>query len=127
MIIQSIRRFGTFYGDSLLVDFPTRSGNKLNLCQVADKLTERVASLFEPDENGARKSYDKHNWFYQRPENRDLILFYEYFHGDTGQGLGASHQTGWTALIAELLTEYYQSTKNAVVLKTEEKASLAKN
>jgi hypothetical protein len=94
---------------------------------VADKLTERVASLFEPDKKGARKAYDTHNWFYQRPENRDLILFYEYFHGDTGQGLGASHQTGWTALIAELLTEYYQSTKNAVALKSEEKASLAKN
>jgi hypothetical protein len=127
MIIQSIRRYGTFYGDSLLVDFPTRSGNKLNLCQVADKLTERVASLFTPDEKGARKAYDKHNWFYQRPENRDLILFYEYFHGDTGQGLGASHQTGWTALIAELISEYHQSTKNTTAVPESERAALAKN
>jgi hypothetical protein len=128
MIIQSIRRFGTFYGDSLLVDFPTRSGNKLNLCQVADKLTERVASLFEPDAKGGRKAYDMYNWFYQRPENKDLILFYEYFHGDTGQGLGASHQTGWTALVAELISEYHQSIKkNAAVPNQEEKATLAQN
>jgi hypothetical protein len=127
MIIQSIRRYGTFYGDSLLVDFPTRSGNKLNLCQVADKLTERVASLFVPDEKGGRKAYDKHNWFYQLHENRDLILFYEYFHGDTGQGLGASHQTGWTALIAELISEYHQSTKNTTAVPESERAALAKD
>jgi hypothetical protein len=109
MIIQSIRRYGTFYGDSLLVDFPTRSGNKLNLCQVADKLTERVISLFQRDEEGKRKTYDTYNWFYERPENEHLIQFFEYFHGDTGHGLGASHQTGWTALIAELIAEYAQN------------------
>lgn len=109
LIIQSIRRYGNFYGDSLLVDFPTRSGNKLNLCQVADKLTERVISLFQKDEEGRRKTYDTYNWFYERPENEHLIQFFEYFHGDTGHGLGASHQTGWTALIAELVSEYAQN------------------
>lgn len=109
MIIQSIRRYGRFYGDSLLVEFPTRSGIRLNLCQVADKLTERVISLFQKDEEGKRKVYDTYNWFYERPENENLILFFEYFHGDTGHGLGASHQTGWTALIAELIREYAQN------------------
>jgi hypothetical protein len=105
LIIQSIRRYGDFYGDSLLVEFPTGSGNRINLCQVADELTDRVVSLFRRDEEGNRRLYNSHNWFFQRPENKDLVLFYEYFHGDTGRGLGASHQTGWTALVATLIME----------------------
>jgi hypothetical protein len=106
LIIQSIRRYGTFYGDTLLVDYPTGSGNKMNLCQVADELTRRVLSLFIKDPNGDRSIYGPYNWFYKQPENKDLVLFYEYFHGDSGRGLGASHQTGWTALVAELIREY---------------------
>jgi hypothetical protein len=105
LIIQSIRKFGTFYGDSLLVECPVGSGIKMNLEQVADELTKRVISLFERDAEGNRKIYDRYNWFYKKPGNEHLVLFYEYFHGDTGKGLGASHQTGWTALIAELITE----------------------
>ncbi|MGB8192890.1 MAG: hypothetical protein WCF67_13260, partial [Chitinophagaceae bacterium] len=57
------------------------------------------------DDEGKRRLYNSHNWFYQRPENADLVTFYEYFHGDTGRGLGASHQTGWTALVATLIAE----------------------
>ena len=106
LIIQSIRRYGTFYGDSLLVEYPTGSGIKINLCRVADELTKRVISLFSKDAEGKRRIYEKYNWFYQLPENEHLVLFYEYFHGDTGKGLGASHQTGWTALVAELISEY---------------------
>lgn len=105
LIIQSIRRYGDFYGDNLLVEFPTGSGNRINLCQVADELTDRVVNLFRKDEEGNRRLYNSHNWFFQQPENKDLILFYEYFHGDTGRGLGASHQTGWTALVATLIME----------------------
>ena len=74
--------------------------------QVADELTKRVISLFEKDEEGKRKTYGDYNWFYQKPGNEHLILFYEYFHGDNGKGLGASHQTGWTALVAQLISEY---------------------
>jgi hypothetical protein len=106
LIIQSIRRYGDFYGDSLLVECPTRSGNKMNLSQVADELTRRVISLFEKDEEGKRRLFSEYNWFYQQPGNEHLVLFYEYFHGDSGKGLGASHQTGWTALVAELISEY---------------------
>jgi hypothetical protein len=106
LIIQSIRRYGTFYGDTLLVDYPTGSGNKMNLCQVADELTRRVVSLFVTDASGDRSIYGPYNWFYKQPENEDLVLFYEYFHGDSGRGLGASHQTGWTALVAELIRDY---------------------
>jgi hypothetical protein len=106
LIIQSIRKYGEFYGDSLLVECPTGSGVKMRLDQVADELTRRVIGLFEKDKNGKRDLYGEYNWFYEQPGNEDLVLFYEYFHGDTGKGLGASHQTGWTALVAELISEY---------------------
>jgi hypothetical protein len=68
-------------------------------------LTERVVSLFVPDEKGKRKLHAEYNDFYSRPGNEHLVLFYEYFNGDTGRGLGASHQTGWTALVANLLND----------------------
>ena len=107
LIIQSIRKYGKFYGDNLLVECPVGSGIKMNLEQVADELTKRVLSLFQKDKEGKRKIYgNDYNWFYQKPGNENLILFYEYFHGDNGRGLGASHQTGWTALVAELISEY---------------------
>jgi hypothetical protein len=113
LIIQSIRKYGEFYGDSLLVEYPTGSGNKLNLTEVANELTRRVISLFEMDKSGNRRLYGKYSWFYKQPGNEHLLTFYEYFHGDTGTGLGASHQTGWTALVAELISEYGEKTKYA--------------
>ncbi len=105
IIIQSIRKYGEFYGDNLLVEYPTGSGIKMNLDAVADELTQRVISLFEKDAEGKRRLYGEYNWFYQQPGNEHLVLFYEYFHGDSGKGLGANHQTGWTALVAELISE----------------------
>ena len=105
LIIQSIRQFGKFYGDGLLVEYPAGSGKKHNLEQVADQLTERVVSLFKKDKTGSRPLHGKHNWFYKKPGNENLLLFYEYFHGDSNHGLGASHQTGWTSRVAELITE----------------------
>jgi hypothetical protein len=106
LIIQSIRRYGDFYGEHLLVECPTGSGIKMNLSQVADELTRRVISLFEKNKEGDRPIFGEYNWFYNKPGNEQLMLFYEYFHGDTGKGLGASHQTGWTSLVAELISEY---------------------
>lgn len=111
LIIQSIRKYGEFYGDDLLVEYPKASGITMNLCDVADELTRRVISLFEKDAEGNRRCYGKYNWFYQQPGNEHLVLFYEYFHGDSGTGLGASHQTGWTALVAELISEYGKTGK----------------
>ncbi|HYF29640.1 MAG TPA: glucosidase [Chitinophagaceae bacterium] len=105
LIIQSIRRYGEFYRDTLQVEYPTRSGNRLNLCRVADELTKRVISLFVQDSEGNRRLFNSHNWFYRQPGNEHLMMFYEYFHGDTGRGLGASHQTGWTALVAALIND----------------------
>ncbi|GAB2832350.1 glucosidase family protein [Ferruginibacter profundus] len=103
LIIRAIRKYGEFYGDHLLVECPAGSGTMMNLLDVADLLTKKVVSLFAKDEKGKRKLYGDYNWFYSKPGNEDLVLFYEYFHGDTGSGLGASHQTGWTALVADLI------------------------
>ena len=105
LIIQSIKKFGQFYGDSLQVEFPAGSGRQCNLEEVAAELTRRILSLFTRNEAGERKCYEQYNWFYQQPGNEHLVLFYEYFHGDSGKGLGASHQTGWTALVAHLLSD----------------------
>ena len=111
LFIQSVRRYGEFYGDTLMVEYPKGSGVKMNLCDVADALTKRIISLFEKDPEGKRRLYGEYAWFYQQPENQHLVLFYEYFHGDNGSGLGASHQTGWTALVAQLISEYGQHKK----------------
>jgi hypothetical protein len=101
--IRAVRKYGEFYGDSLKVECPVGSGNMMNLLEVSELLTKRVVSIFAKDGEGNRKLYGNYNWFYNKPGNEDLILFYEYFHGDTGTGLGASHQTGWTALVADLI------------------------
>lgn len=105
LIIQSIRRYGHFYGDGLQVEYPKGSGVMMNLEKIADHLAKRVISLFEKDQEGNRRYNGEYNWFYKQPGNKDLILYYEYFHGDNGKGLGACHQTGWTALVAELINE----------------------
>jgi len=106
LIIQSIRQYGEFYGDDLKIEFPTGSGVQMNLTEVSKKLTRRVISLFERNGNGERRLYGDYSWFYNLPGNEHLMNFYEYFHGDNGRGLGASHQTGWTALVAEMISEY---------------------
>jgi hypothetical protein len=94
-----------------MVEYPTGSGVQMNLTEVAAQLTRRVISLFVADDTHARRLHGTANPFYQKPENRHLVLFYEYFHGDTGSGLGANHQTGWTALVAELLNELGSKTE----------------
>ena len=116
IIIQSIRKYGSFYGNGLRVECPIGSGKFMNLEEVANELTRRVISLFECDQKGLKPNNGKYNWFYQRPENEHLNLFYEYFHGDNGQGLGASHQTGWTALVAELIRQYHSHQDHSTLL-----------
>ncbi len=105
LFIKSLKKYHQFYGDSLTVEYPTGSGNQLTLEQVSDELAKRIVSTFEADATGHRPVHGPFSPFYQRPENADLLLFYEYFHGDTAQGIGASHQTGWTAIIAELIND----------------------
>ncbi|MEO9209718.1 MAG: glucosidase, partial [Ginsengibacter sp.] len=105
LLINAFKTFGCFYGDELKVEFPKGSGNTINLTQVGEEITKRLLSIFEINEKNERPVHGTYNWFYQQPENRNLVLFHEYFHGDCLRGLGASHQTGWTALIANLISQ----------------------
>jgi hypothetical protein len=103
LLLEALDRYHRFYGDDLRVECPTSSGTYMNLEQVADELRRRLAKLFLKDKAGTRPSYARGERLVNDPHWRDLVLFYEYFHADTGRGLGASHQTGWTALIAPIL------------------------
>jgi len=103
LLVEALERYDHFYGETLQVEFPTGSGRKMRLGRVAREIALRVAGLFERKESGCRPCMSRHERFAGDPHWRDLVLFHEYFHGDTGQGLGASHQTGWTALIARFL------------------------
>jgi len=104
LIIESLQRFHHYYGDDFRVECPTGSGNLLTIREVADELSRRLARIFLKDENGRRPVFGHHPLLQSDPHFRDYVLFYEYFHGDTGRGVGASHQTGWKGLIAKLLT-----------------------
>ncbi|MEI6971894.1 MAG: glucosidase [bacterium] len=103
LIIRGLLNLYTFYGDDFRVECPTGSGNRMTLFEVAREVSRRLASIFLRDGNGRRPVYGGNAKFQEDPHWRDLILFYEYFHGDNGAGLGASHQTGWTGVIARLL------------------------
>lgn len=103
LLVKALEKFAAFYGEELLIEHPLHSGNSISLQQTVDIIIERNLSVFKRDENGLRPVFGAYNWFYQQPGNENLILFHEYFHGDNGRGLGASHQTGWTALITDLL------------------------
>jgi hypothetical protein len=105
LIINSLKIYGDFYEDDYKTECPKGSGNSLSLTEVAKNITERLLGIFEKNEQNERLVHGPYNWFYQREENRDLVLFYEYFHGDNLRGLGASHQTGWTALVVNLISD----------------------
>jgi len=105
LIINSLRKYYAYYGDKRKYEFPTGSGNKMNLNQIANELTKRVLKIFEKNDDGQFQYHATHHTNWSEEHFKDHHLFYEFFHGDTGQGLGASHQTGWTALIFNLLLE----------------------
>jgi hypothetical protein len=106
LIVHSLYQYHAFYGDSLKMPFPTGSDNSLDLKEIADALAKRIISPFLLNRDGNRPVHGNAGWFYNQPENQDLILFYEYYHGDNASGLGASHQTGWTSLVAELICNH---------------------
>lgn len=103
LIIEALRGYHQFYGESLKAEFPTGSGNWLNLEECACELSSRMGMLFLRNEEGERPCHGGAALYKKDPHFGDYPLFYEFFHGETGKGLGASHQTGWTALVAELL------------------------
>ncbi|MFC4232621.1 glucosidase [Parasediminibacterium paludis] len=111
LIIESLQRFHFYYGDDFKVECPKGSGNLLSLNEVADELSKRLSKLFLKDEHGNRPVYGNYEQLQKDPNFNNYILFYEYFHGDSGRGVGASHQTGWTGLVARLLQPRENPTK----------------
>jgi hypothetical protein len=105
LLIEALQKFHHYYGDRFTVECPTGSGRMLTLWQVADELSKRLTRIFLKDEQGRRAVFGTNERIQTDPEWRDLVPFHEYFHGDTGAGVGASHQTGWTALVAKLLQQ----------------------
>jgi hypothetical protein len=103
LLIESLQRFHHYYGDDFKVECPTRSGRKTSLLEVADDLGRRLSRIFLRTADGRRPVFGDNELFQNDPNFKDHVLFYEYFHGDNGRGVGASHQTGWTGLVAKLL------------------------
>ena len=109
LLIESLQKFHHYLGDEFRVEFPTGSGKWMNLWEVAGELSRRITSIFLRDESGKRPAFGNVEKFQTDPHWRDLVLLHEYFHGDTGTGLGASHQTGWTGLVTKLMQQSGES------------------
>ncbi|WP_317233041.1 MULTISPECIES: MGH1-like glycoside hydrolase domain-containing protein [Pontibacter] len=130
LIIRALLQFYAYYGDNFKIECPTGSGKLMNLFEVSKEISDRLTRIFLPDKNGRRPVYGGTEKFQTDPHWRDHILFYEYFHGDNGAGLGASHQTGWTGLVAKFIQLYgmldaeslLKAGKGAVFVKKEESA-----
>jgi hypothetical protein len=105
LLIESLQKFHHYLGDGFRVEFPTGSGQTVTLAEAAALLSRRLASIFLPDPEGKRPAFGTNDLFQADQHWRNLVMFHEYFHGDTGAGVGASHQTGWTALVAKLLQQ----------------------
>ena len=105
LLIEALERYHHFYGNELRVECPTGSGVLMNLGEVAREISRRLARIFQRDANGARPLFGGNARYATDPPSRDLVLFHEYFHAETGRGVGASHQTGWTALIIRILED----------------------
>ncbi len=103
LIVRALLQYYAYYGDSFKIECPTGSGRLMNLYEVAEDIGERLTAMFLQDDTGRRPVYGGAEKFQADPHWRDLLLFYEYFHGDNGAGLGASHQTGWTGIVARIM------------------------
>ena len=115
LIIRALMQYYMYFGDDFKVECPTGSGNLMTLYQVAEELSRRLANIFLQDQNGQRPVYGGTKKFQEDPNWRDLVLFYEYFHGDNGAGLGASHQTGWTGIVARTMHLFATTTPEHVL------------
>jgi hypothetical protein len=127
LLIESLQKFHHYYGDDFQVEFPTGSGKMHTLWEVAGELSRRMACTFLQDAQGRRPVFGSIEKFQTDPHWRDLILFHEYFHGDTGAGLGASHQTGWTGVVAKLLQQSGEASpaRNTAVKHSDDFATVA--
>ena len=114
LLIESLQRFHIYYGDDFKIEYPTGSGKLLTLFEISNELSKRLSAIFLRNTKGVRPVFGQQEKFQQDPHFRDYILFHEYFNGDNGKGLGASHQTGWTGLIAKLLLPWNMVTSQSV-------------
>jgi hypothetical protein len=105
LLVESLQKFHHYLGNDFKVECPTGSGQFMTLWEVAAEISRRMTRIFLRDENGRRPVHGSDIRYAEDPNWRDLVLFYEYFHGDEGSGVGASHQTGWTGLVAKLLQQ----------------------
>ena len=103
LLIEALERYHHFYGEELKVECPTGSGRMMHLGEVAREIASRLVRIFLPGDDGRRPCHGDDSRFADDPHYRDLLLFHEYFHGEDGRGLGAGHQTGWTALVVRLI------------------------
>jgi len=115
MLVENLRRFYRYYGDGLTIECPTGSGRMMNLDQIADELCHRLISLFLRNAEGRRPVFGDYEKLQTDPNFKDYILFHEYFHGENGRGCGASHQTGWTALVANLIQQLAEEEQTRAV------------
>ena len=115
LIIRALLQYYSYYGNKFTVECPTGSGRQMNLYQIAEELTRRLASIFLRNEQGQRPVHGGTRKFQEDPHWRDYVLFYEYFHGDNGAGLGASHQTGWTGIVARAMHLFATTTAEQVL------------
>jgi len=114
LIIRGLLHYHAYYGDRLTVECPTGSGHRMTLYEVAQEISRRLSGIFLRNSEGVRPVYGGTRKFQDDPHWRDLVLFYEYFHGDNGAGLGASHQTGWTGVVARLMHFFATTTSRQV-------------
>ena len=115
LILRALVNYYAYYGDAFTVECPTGSGRRMNLYQVAEEIARRMVSIFLRNDNGQRPLYGRTRKFQEDPHWRDHILFYEYLHGDNGAGMGASHQTGWTGIVARVMHMFATTTAQQVV------------
>jgi len=129
LIIRALIQYYSYYGDSFTIECPTGSGKQMNLYQVAKEIADRLTSIFLKDDKGQRPVHGTIQKFQEDPFWKDYPLFYEYFHGDTGRGVGASHQTGWTGVIASVmhLFEAHKGEDLLKMSKAQAVGSVAKN
>jgi hypothetical protein len=115
LIVRALLQYYTYYGDAFTVECPTGSGRMMTLYQVAEELSRRLSSIFLRNDKGRRPVYGGTEPFQTDPHWRDYVTFFEYFHGDNGAGLGASHQTGWTGIVARAMHLFATSTSQEVL------------
>ena len=122
LLVRALLQYYSYFGDRFKIECPTGSGHEMTLYEVAEEISRRLASMFLRDGSGQRPVYGGTTLFQDDPHWRDLLLFYEYFHGDNGAGLGASHQTGWTGIVARMM-HLFATTTPAQVLATGKRAA----